>query len=59
MDARGITNDGNDNMGGAELRNWIFVEYRMDVRLSSRWADAAGASYAAQLCAAHGIGEEA
>jgi hypothetical protein len=61
VDARSIADYGVDSMVGAELRNWIFVEYRMDVPFQQLLGPTLTVpKFAAQVCAAHGVvGEEA
>ncbi|OIW31083.1 putative polyketide synthase [Coniochaeta ligniaria NRRL 30616] len=57
---RSIADYGVDSMVGAELRNWIFVEYRMDVPFQRLLGPALTVPrFAAQVCAAHGVGGEA
>jgi hypothetical protein len=60
VDARSIADYGIDSMVGAELRNWIFVEYRMDVPFQQLLGPTLTVpKFAAQVCAAHGVVEEA
>lgn len=59
VDARSIADYGVDSMVGAELRNWIFVEYRMDVPFQQLLGPTLTVPrFAAQVCAAHGVVEE-
>ncbi|KAH8890708.1 KR domain-containing protein [Thozetella sp. PMI_491] len=60
VDIRSIADYGIDSMVGAELRNWIFVEYRMDVPFQQLLGPTLTVpKFAAQVCAAHGVGEVA
>jgi len=60
VDTRSIADYGVDSMVGAELRNWIFVEYRMDVPFQQLLGPTLTVpKFAAQVCAAHGVGAEA
>jgi len=57
VDARSIADYGVDSMVGAELRNWIFVEYRMDVPFQQLLGPTLTVpKFAAQVCAVHGVG---
>ncbi|ROV93464.1 hypothetical protein VPNG_09630 [Cytospora leucostoma] len=59
VDARSIAGYGVDSMVGAEIRNWIFVEYRMDVPFQQLLGPTLTVpKFAAQVCAAHGVVEE-
>lgn len=59
VDARSIADYGVDSMVGAELRNWIFVEYRMDVPFQQLLGPTLTVpKFAAQVCAMHGVGVE-
>lgn len=59
VDARSIADYGIDSMVGAELRNWIFVEYRMGVPFQQLLGPTLTVpKFAAQVCAAHGLGED-
>ncbi|RYP02773.1 hypothetical protein DL765_010690 [Monosporascus sp. GIB2] len=51
-----IASYGIDSMIGAELRNWIFKEYRMDVPFQQLLGPSLIiAKFAGQVCATHGI----
>nr|ALP31864.1 polyketide synthase 36 [Diaporthe helianthi] len=59
VDTRSIAGYGVDSMVGAELRNWIFVEYRMDVPFQQLLGSTLTVpKFAAQVCAAHGVVQE-
>ena len=54
-----IASYGIDSMIGAELRNWIFKEYGMDVPFQQLLEPTLTiAKFAGQVCAAKGIVEE-
>ncbi|KAI1381386.1 putative polyketide synthase [Hypoxylon crocopeplum] len=55
-DVKSIADYGIDSMIGAELRNWIFKEYRMDVPFQQLLGPTLTiGKFAAQVCANHGI----
>ncbi|KAI0017755.1 KR domain-containing protein [Xylariomycetidae sp. FL0641] len=54
--AGSIASYGIDSMIGAELRNWIFKEYRIDVPFQRLLGPALTiAKFAGQVCSAHGV----
>ncbi|KAI0476274.1 hypothetical protein GGR56DRAFT_641949 [Xylariaceae sp. FL0804] len=56
VDVKSISDYGIDSMIGAELRNWIFKEYRMDVPFQQLLGPALTiAKFAAQVCATQGV----
>ncbi|KAI0886565.1 KR domain-containing protein [Annulohypoxylon maeteangense] len=56
-DAGSIASYGIDSMIGAELRNWIFKEYRMDVPFQQLLGPTLTITkFATQVCAAQGVG---
>ncbi len=56
-DVKSIASYGIDSMIGAELRNWIFKEYRMDVPFQQLLGPTLTITkFAGQVCAFHGIG---
>lgn len=59
VDTRSIASYGVDSMVGAELRNWIFTEYRMDVPFQQILGPTLTVpKFAAQVCATHGVSAE-
>ncbi|TVY85299.1 Reducing polyketide synthase DEP5 [Lachnellula suecica] len=58
-DVKSIADYGIDSMIGAELRNWIFKEYKMDIPFQQLLAPTLTiGKFAAQVCALNGIGGE-
>jgi acyl transferase domain-containing protein/NADPH:quinone reductase-like Zn-dependent oxidoreductase len=59
-DAKSIASYGIDSMIGAELRKWIFKEYRMDVPFQQLLGPTLSINkFAKQICENHGIGAPA
>ncbi|CAJ2505535.1 Uu.00g129290.m01.CDS01 [Anthostomella pinea] len=56
LDVRSIADYGIDSMIGAELRNWIFKEYRMDVPFQQLLGPTLSITkFATQVCATQGV----
>lgn len=55
-DVKSIASYGIDSMIGAELRNWIFKEYKLDVPFQQLLGESLTITkFAVQVCAAHGL----
>ncbi|KAK4240609.1 reducing polyketide synthase DEP5 [Achaetomium macrosporum] len=55
-DVKSIASYGIDSMIGAELRNWIFKEYKVDVPFQQLLGETLTITkFAGQVCAAHGV----